>query len=218
MIRWPHDNAGVSLHNCLAFHTESSIADAHVISVMARSSDAKLVTWRFHFAEKLGMAVTVYASTEFPVFPSVTHSFAARALINVLASCILTGEMKFPSAKVVVTSHENQNENAATVNVVIVAARAMARRLRATCLGFGAAARAYRRRDGAARYIQRAWKVAVSDPSRQLCRERLMREFEEDSSLCHLAALPAVRLPLPVKIETYFRSMFLPMAPTQAKA
>ena len=179
MIRWPHDDAGVSLHNCLAFDNESSIADNHIVSVVAQSSDAEMASWRFHFLERHGMAVVVHASRAVPAVPLIAYPFAARALINVLASFILAGAMKFPDARVPVISVENGQETEDAINVMIVAAKAMARRLRATCLGFGAAARAYRRRDGAARYVQRAWKVAVSDPSRRLCRERLMREFEE---------------------------------------
>ncbi len=45
--------------------------------------------------------------------------------------------------------------------------------------------------DCAARRLQRAWRRCVSDPAYQVCRTRLMREFEDMLPALHLLAMPA---------------------------
>lgn len=145
--------------------------------------------WKILFLKQLGMCPGMmklsanddkYSFSEVDLhaeLPLATNGAMCKALIHVLGMCMVYGNICFPTRQTFISPYSDGNFKC--FNAILCAARLRAGVLARRCKGVVDAMRFYRFRHAQAKKIQRAWRRSISDPSYKLCRDRLMREYQD---------------------------------------
>ena len=175
-VVWPETIEDVNTYGCYIRYHNSSLL------VLSASG---LKSWILNFSDYI---VIIWGDEPMPI---ATHPAYAKGLISVLTRCWLTRAMQMYDMYIVTctcdkhehTAQRSHNPQHACpcpctpFKAMMCAARVKCRRLKELCKKVPAAMKTYRFKHAMAKKIQRAWRLAISNPEYTLCRRRLLGEY-----------------------------------------
>jgi hypothetical protein len=145
----------------------------HTIVVMDRYNYYNFV---FDESRNMTVSVTRISSHNHISRNEVMSQSIHSQFISILAKFIMWKQITFKNKSIMTTPMNLFS----FINSTLCAVRIRVIRLRYICLKFTIEkARRYRYYNGVAKKIQRIWKRAITNPTYELCRKRLLREFQD---------------------------------------
>lgn len=175
-VCWPHTIHDANRYGCMAQYIKKIEA--------IKLFDLTVKPAKSWYLYVLDDTIMCYSHDD-TVLPLDTRPNMNKAIINVIAMEMAKGEINVsPNTKMRVATSlamygkENIYMPADTMNAWMHAARIKCARIKDICRSFNTiTARSYRLKTGCIKKIQRAWRIAICDPSYMVCTKRLMSEF-----------------------------------------